>query len=696
MKNFLLVLLCIVSVKQSLAQCESLAVTVAVTSNYNGSQLSCFGANDGQITATATGGQTPYTFELMGNGTTNATGIFNALSAGAYSIKVTDANNCERISSTINIIQPSLLVSVGAVISNYNGQQTSCAGSHDGIIAVTATGGAGAFTYTLNEVLANISGVTTGIFTGLSSGSYTFSVTDINGCQSTSSPVTLLSPQPITAVVSSTNGEPGNCTDGGLSVNASGGTGAYTFSLLENPINTTGVFSGEFTSLTAGTYTVLIRDENYCSSLTASTAVVQGSDIVASASITSNYNGYSIQCFGNSNGEITVSATGGTGNFTYTINEFPQNATGQTSGVFSNLVAGSYSFTVTDAVACETLTSPVVLTSPSILSSQATVTSNYNGYGIPCFGNSNGEITVNASGGVGDFTYTINQSPENSTGQTSGVYSNLAAGSYSFTVADAAACETVTSPIVLTSPAVLTSQATVSSNYNGAHISCFNAADGEISFNATGGTQPYQFKLNDFTNTTGVFTGLIEDTYEALVTDVNNCVSFSGNVNLVAPAMLYVMGEVVPDQTGSSGGVNLTVTGGTAPYEFLWSNGSMLQNLSAVRGDTYSVNVTDANGCFAPGSFEIPIIVSVEADLKNSVVLFYNTQEHVYYLSCTTPGGANVFIDLIDGNGRRVFNTSLQNQNTLVKLSKEILPAGMYVARIKINQEIHVKKFLVF
>lgn len=612
MKNLLFVLFCIVSIEQSFAQCGSLTVTAAVTSNYNGSQISCFGSNDGQITATATGGQVPYTYQLVDNGLTNTTGVFTGLGSGAYSVKVIDANNCEEVSLVLNIVQPTLLVATGLATSNYNGQHLSCAGSNDGMITVIASGGAGLYSYGLNQIPFNTTGTFTGVFTGLAAGTYTFNVTDQNGCQSTTAPNILTSPTPVTATTSGTSGEPDDCTDGGLTVNASGGTGAFFYRLTENPVNTTGAVTGGFTGLTTGIYTVMVRDENNCVYVTSPITITQGSPISASATITSNFNGHGIQCFGNSNGQVTVTATGGTGSLFYTLNEASENTTGSSSGIFSN----------------------------------------------------------------------------------------LSAGTYSITVADQAQCETVTIPVVLSAPPVMTTEAAITSNYNGAHISCVDANDGEVTFTATGGTQPYQYSLNGTTNVTGIFTALSANTYSsATVTDVNGCIAVSGSVTLVSPTALNVIGEVTPDQTGDDGRVLLTVTGGTTPYDFLWSNGSLLQNLSNVSGGEYSVDVTDANECFISRQFEIPVIVSVDSsEPKNSVELIFDKTQNVFALHCDLVKQSRVSVDVIDGQGKPIRNITTQhegNQHQFL-LSKEPLSSGFYIARIKIDKEIFVKKFFVF
>ena len=154
--------------------------------------------------------------EIPANTTGLTTGVFTGVPAAAsYTVKVTDKNGCNVTTASISISNPAAVTATAAVTSNYNGAQVSCNGASDGKITVTATGGTGALSYALNEIPTNVTGLNTGIFTGMPAGaSYTVTVTDKNGCNVTTTAVSISNPPAITAtatVTSNYNGSQINC-----------------------------------------------------------------------------------------------------------------------------------------------------------------------------------------------------------------------------------------------------------------------------------------------------------------------------------------------------------------------------------------------------------------------------------------------------------------------------------------------------
>ena len=250
-----------------------MAGSALVTSNYNGSQISCTGASDGRITVTASGGTGALSYllnEIPGNITGSITGVFTGLPAGPYTVRVRDLNLCTINTVQVTITAPTAVTATAAVTSNYNGSEVSCFGSSDGRITVTASGGTGALAYLLVQSPGNITGAASGIFTGVPAGTYTVRVSDLNGCNITTLPVTVDNPAAIAApiaITSNYNGSPISCfgaSDGIIRVTGTGGTGALTYVLDQNPANISGLNSGIFTGLPAGTYTVTVTDLNGC------------------------------------------------------------------------------------------------------------------------------------------------------------------------------------------------------------------------------------------------------------------------------------------------------------------------------------------------------------------------------------------------------------------------------------------------
>jgi hypothetical protein len=333
-------------------------------------------------------------------------------------------------------------------------------------------------------------------------GTYTFNVLDVNNCPVTTAPVTITPPTPVVAaaaVTSNYNGSQVSCfglSDGVITVTASGGTGTLQYTFDQIPANTSGQFSGIFSGVPAGVgYTFTVRDVNNCSIVTVPINVTQPVAINASGVVSSNYNGEDITCVGAADGAILITANDGTGAYTYKLDQAPSNTTGDATGNYTGLSAGSYTVTVRDANNCFVVTAPIIITSPPVLTATAAVTSNYNGRQISCNGASDGIITVTPGGGVPGYTFVLVEMPANVSGAATGIFTGVPAGTYTIEVRDLNLCQRITTAVTVSEPAVLTATSAVTSNYNGEQISCNGASDGIIKVTTSGGTTPYSFVL---------------------------------------------------------------------------------------------------------------------------------------------------------------------------------------------------------
>ena len=219
-----------------------------------------------------------------------------------------------------------------------------------------------------------------------------------------------------------------------------------------------------------------------------------------------------------------------------------------------------------------------------------------------CNGDTDGSATVEGSGGSGSYTYEWSTSPV----QTGSTATGLAAGQYTVTVTETgvAGCEAV-AYIEITEPTDLISEIISSSD-----VSCFGAGDGTALVNATGGTTPYGYEWSDG-QTTAMASNLAPGSYDVTVTDDNDCTSVSV-VEIDGPAApldITTTPAVITDVScngGSDGSIDITVTGGTAPYTYAWSSGDNIEDPSTLSAGTYEVTVTDANGCtIVGGTYEI-------------------------------------------------------------------------------------------
>lgn len=602
----------------------------AVTSNYNGAQVSCNGASNGVITVTAGGGtgSLTYVFDqfVLTNTTGQLTGVFTGVPAGVgYTFTVRDSKNCSVITVPINITEPTVVAASGTVTSNYNGEDISCVGASDGQIGIIANGGTGLYTYKLDQVPSNTTGDGSGVYTGLSAGIYTVTARDVNNCFIVTAPITITSPTAITAsaaVTSNYNGRQVSCngaSDGIITVTAGGGVGGFTY-VLSPAVNATGAASGVFTGLPAGTYTITVTDLNLCQRVTASVTISEPAVVAPSSTVTSNYNGEDISCVGSSDGTITVSVSGGTAPYTYSFVEIPGNTSGQSTGIFTGIPAGTYTFNVLDINNCPATTLPVTITPPAPLSAVASVTSNYNGEQISCNGLKDASITITPAGGTGTKTFVFDQDLANASGNFSGTYSNVGAGTgYTFTVTDFNGCPFTTVPINVTEPNALSAALNASSDFNGFDISCFNLTDGEVSvISLVGGTGSPSFLLmenpgNTTGQTSGVFTGLRAGTYRVRVTDDNFCTFTTPAIPVVQPTDIDVQIAITSNYNGfdiscmgaSDGAVSVTtISGGATATSVTYvinpavnTSGDGSGVYTGLVSGLYTITATDANNC---------------------------------------------------------------------------------------------------
>ncbi|MDY0906408.1 MBG domain-containing protein [Pedobacter sp. CFBP9032] len=538
--------------------------------------IACFGGTNGSINLTPTGGTAPYTFNWGGGITTeDRTG----LAAGTYTVIITDINGCTGVvSATIN--QPALAISGTTVVTNI-----ACFGGTNGSINLTPAGGTGPYTFNWGG------GITTEDRTGLATGTYTVIITDANGCTgSVSATVT----QPASGVSGTrvvTNVACFGGTNGSINLTPTGGTVPYTFNWGG------GITTEDRTGLAAGNYTVIITDANGCTGVVP-ISITAPSAIVTTASAQTN-----VSCFGGTNGSATVSATGGTGAFTYSWSP-----SGGTAATATALAAGTYTVTVTDANGC-TATRTFTITAPAAIVTTASAQTN-----VACFGGTNGSATVLATGGTGPYTYSWSPS-----GGTAATATGLAAGTYTVTVTDANGC-TATRSFTITAPAAIATMASAQTN-----IACFGGTNGSATVSATGGTGPYTYSWSPSGGTAATATGLAAGTYTVTVTDANGCTATRAFTITAPPAIVTVASAQtnVACFGGTNGSATVSATGGTGPYTYSWSpSGGTAATATGLAAGTYTVTVTDANGCTATRAFTItaPAAIVATAGIQTNVL----------------------------------------------------------------------------
>ncbi|MDP1744141.1 MAG: gliding motility-associated C-terminal domain-containing protein [Bacteroidota bacterium] len=390
-----------------------------------------------------------------------------------------------------------------------------------------------------------------------------FSATDPN-CKLTKS---FIAPQPVGFSFSSvTNVLCFGSSTGTATINVLDGVPPYTY--LWSP---SGQADSTATGLAAGTHTVVVTDSIGCSypnTITITTAPL------LTNSFTSVTN---VSCLGDNDGSATASVSGGIPVYTYLWSN------SQTSQTITNLLAGTYSLTITDSAGCSHLDS-VTITSPLVLSHSFLPFTN-----VSCSGGNNGSATINVSGGTFPYSYLWSNS------QTTQTATGLSAATYTIVVTDANSCS-FTDSVTITSPLPLTH------SFSGiANIDCFGNPVGAATVDPSGGTLPYAYSWNSIpVQTTQTASTLYGGVFKVTVTDSLGC-SFIDSVFITTPTGLGVFSPLITNVHcfgDSSGSATITPFGGTPGYTYLWNPGGQTDSIaSGLPAGIDTIRITDSFGC---------------------------------------------------------------------------------------------------
>jgi hypothetical protein len=579
--------------------------TLLIASIPSLNDVSCFGGNDGNATADATGGTLPYSF-LWSNGNTAA--LNTSLVAGTYTVTVTDANGCT--SAIAAIIQEPDSISNSFTIAN-----VSCNAGSNGFIISTPTGGTPAYSYAWSNAQVGDS------IGGLTAGAYTVTITDFNGCTNVFS--TSISEPTILVAGIAFEGDVSCAGDStGFAVaNAAGGTAPYTYSWPAGFL----AINDSLLDIPAGSYTVTVTDANGCQD-TAVATIIENTPIVISVDSLLDVN-----CEGGSDGYAAVSATGGIGGYTYIWSN------GGTAFENDSLMAGISCVTITDALGCSEFACVTLAeTNP-----------------LPV-------IDLGNDTSLCDTSFVIDANPgltyNWSTAETSASITVNTTGLYSVTVTDANGCEN-TDTISVTLFPIVTFDLDLDSTSCVANTGAANI----INLQGGGG-----FNIDWSTGDTAVLgiDSLALGVYSVTVSDSNGCslsdtfeIVLSSNISLIAAA------DSITCNGANDGVAFVSAFNGIAPYSYLWSNGGTndtIQNLSA---GTYIVTVTDGAGCIA-----IDSALVIEPD---PITFAFATLD----ADCGDSNGYAAVINLLP-TGNYSFIWDDPNNQTTDTASQ--LPAGIY------------------
>jgi gliding motility-associated-like protein len=543
---------------------------------------SCFGGDDGSIAVTVSGANGAVTYDWDDDsldGQANPAG----LSAGTYTVIVTDASGCTFGPLSITLEAPDLL-DLGCVPAD-----VTTAGGSDGQITLVFTGGTAPYAVAWSgPASGSLTAVNSDdILTGLPAGTYTLTLTDANGCTATCSP-TLEEPTcNLTATATTTAVSCFGGDDGTATVTPTGGTGPYTIT-WDDP-------GFDPQAAAAGIYGYTVSDAVGCT-FTGSVTIDQP------AILSLDCSAQAVSTVGGNDGVGSLTFSGGTLPLTvaWSDSSGPLGSENNVSGTdytIGGLAAGTYQVLITDANGC-TQTCGFTVNEPGCDLMVTAVAAN-----PTCAGTDDGAIGLVVEGTASPFTFDWNDDALDGQANPQG----LAPGNYQVTVGDANGCTevrnfTLVAPAALQFDCVATDESTI------------GADDGQVTLTFSGGTPPYALSgdLGTQNNVASPlsFSGLAPGSYEVILTDANGCNQSCTAV--VAPAAgcppIEVTADVTPEScpAAADGAIGVTATGGTEPYSITWTGGAIAGfDPTGLTAGTYFYLLTDANGCEVTGEVTV-------------------------------------------------------------------------------------------
>ena len=561
--------------------------------NIDGIQdILCYGYNNGEVNISVDGGLPPYSYSWN---TGAQTQDLKGVNSGRYSFLITDANNCQEI-TTADVAEKPLIVRSIDDLKNI-----LCHGDSTGSIDITVNGGVPPYTYLwsnneTNEDLKN-----------LFAGSYDVTVKDDAGCTEVST-TKVVQPDPLDISFDELrnlrcNGDYG----GAINIQVEGGRQPYIYKWSNDAT------SQDIAGIPAGEYAVKVTDENGCSNSVIK-EITEPRALFASLIQSKD-----VSFFGGNDGTIDIDVNGGVSPYRYKWSNESE------SQNIDNLKMGNYMVRITDATGCAKMMN-VTIDQPLALKVQVD-----NARDILCNGDQTGEINISVMGGVTPYVYSWNN------GATTQDIFNVSAGEFVLTVTDANGHQQKIEATLKQPPPF---QSEIISTTN---ILCNGAWTGSVDLSVEGGVLPYKYRWSSgFDNQD--LNDVPAGEYSVKITDANQCEQNAATV-ASEPEPLIVEFENIErincngELTGS---ININVTGGAGEYTYAWSNGSETQNIVGIGAGTYSVQVLDKNGCIQEISTEVkePELLSVTEDSFQNVDCFSNATG---FISLEVKGGVTPY-----------------------------------------------------
>ena len=530
------------------------------------------GDDNATLDVTVNGGTVPYIYSINGVNFQTENNFFN-ISPGVYTLTVRDSVGC------VTEVLTQIITTGSLIIGNIETSNPSSCDVLDGAINIFVNGGTPPYEFSIDN------GTTTqpeGLFTDLDAGEYNVIITDINGCAAVQvvQLATYNNPQITNIEVENTKCDE---DEGSIIISVTGGTPNYQYSIDGGATYQGG---NSYTGLPGGVYSVIVEDFTGCQ--ITSEVTINSTDAPTISDLILRD-----PACGDENGTITISVTGGTAAYEYSING---GTTFQSATVFNDLAGGIYDIVVRDSEGCESY-DQVILADEGALNIGAIDIDD-----SICAGE-NGVLNVFANGGTLPYQYSV----DNGTNfQTGNVFSGLPPGTYNVVVTDANEC---------------TALQTVNINSFGVPqiddviliAATCGESDGSIEIVASSGAPAYQYSINNGTDfqSSNTFTGLAAGTYDVIIEDAVGCQA-STQVEIL-PTTAAAPQITTDGPTDFCFYENITLNAGNFA-SYTWSSGEETQNITTNEAGTYFVTVTDSEGCIGIGEITLNVTSEFTVD----------------------------------------------------------------------------------
>ncbi len=630
--------------------------------------------DQGEILVDPNGGYAPYDIVLTNTTTSqvytaNNVGVrvFAGLSAGNYTVVITDNNGCV-LNDTETLIQPTPIT---ADITAAPASLVCYGDTNATVSAINVTGGQGTYQYQLNyydtsgaTIVFTSGGQVSPVFNNLGAGVYSVTVSDGWSCDVETIQVTITEPSDVSSSLIQLS--PLSCTNQAQTrLTATGGTAPYEWSTNGTVFTPMSGGNTHVFSVPPGIYQYYVRDSFGCEATISNQVSVEP---IVPLAISLDTSAAFVNCTGEATASLVATASGGLGNYSYELYTDAALTTliagPQTSRVFNTLFAGSYYIRVT-SMDCVAVTSEILIDEPVPLQIDQEEFTN-----VSCNGDNDGTITVSVSGGTGNILYAI--SPNLNKFDSVNTFTELEAGVYDVIAQDQNGC-------FLTFQFTITQPTAVDVTYTALPEVCAGSEDGAIDVSISGGTAPYRTAFNsnndaDYVLNQTSFVDLAAGTYVIFVKDAQDCVT-NIVVEIEAGVNLNALVEPVYECTGDTpeNRLDITMEDPSIASDVLYALDStdpadmqLSSDFRNIPPGTHYIAISHANGCVQTIDFEIesfePLTLTLEQNNineitalaeggKESYTFYFNDEDNgnnpIYYIRRT----GMYTVTVVDENG---------------------------------------------